>query len=279
MSESPNTGSIAQGTFNTSGAARLGIVNAPVASAYRADGSYNILLPIEQNQIGRNKSTDRTGFTNPALLNDLNKVTSGNDHIQGNISLELNFKGLTFKTLYGIDYLNVENKTFYNSIHGDGLQATGTQDDGTAYNDVGKYNQRVWQNYLNYNRTFNARHILGVTAGTEQQYSTINRWAAKRSGVTDPFYTSIQGGFNTWDNPPLTSSNNSQPITENYLLSYLGRISYDFDKRYFISASFRRDGYSACIRAMFRANGEIFPRISDWQITNEISEKLDLKKL
>jgi hypothetical protein len=48
----------------------------------------NILLPIEQNQIGRNKSTDRNGFTNPALLNDLNKITSGNDHVQGNISLE-----------------------------------------------------------------------------------------------------------------------------------------------------------------------------------------------
>jgi hypothetical protein len=148
--------------------------------------------------------------------------------------------------LYGIDYLIVENKTFYNSLHGDGLQATGTQDDGTAFNDVGRYNQRVWQNYLNYNRTFNARHTLGVTAGTEQQYSTINRWAAKRSGVTDPFYTDIQGGFNSWDNPPLTSANTlPNLITENYLLSYLGRISYDFDKRYFVSASFRRDGYSA----------------------------------
>ena len=272
ITESPNTGSVAQSSFNTSGAARLALVNAPVVSPYNADGSYNILMPLDQNQIGRNKSIERTGFTHPGLLNDLNKITSANDHFIGNFSAEVKlFKGLSFKSLYGVDYITVENKSFYNPIHGDGIQQTGTQDDGTAFNDVGKYSQTTWQNYLTFDRTFSERHTISALAGGEQQRATVDRWAAKRSGVTDPFYTDIQGGFNTWDNPTLTTQSTLNPqITENYLLSYFGRVNYDLNKKYFFSASFRRDAYSNYSPGDVKGKWGNFPGVSvGWQLSNE----------
>lgn len=272
ITESPNTGSTAQGAFATSGGARLALVNAPVASPYLADGSYNLLLPLDQNQLGRNKSLDRTGFSNPVILNDLNRISSANDHLQGNFTFDVRLmKGLTFRSLYGVDYLIVENKTFYNPIHGDGLQQTGTQDDGYSANDMGRYNQRVWQNYLTFDRTIATKHSLGVTLGTEQQRSTTNRWASKRSGVTDPLYTDIQGGYNLLDNPSLTSSNTlNNLITENYLLSYFGRVSYDFSKRYFLTATLRRDGYSAYSPGNISGKYGNFPGGAvGWQVSNE----------
>jgi len=272
LTESPSTGSTPQGAFNTAGAARVAFVTAPVASPYKADGSYNLLLPLTQNQVGLNRSTERTGFFNPVILNDLNRITSGNDHIQGNISAEIKLiPGLTFKTLYGADYIIVENKSFYNPIHGDGLQQTGIADDGTAFNDIGKYNQTTWQNYFSYNRTIANDHSVSATLGTEQLRTFTDRWAAKRSGVTDPFYNNIQGGYNTWDNPPASSAITSIPlVTENYLLSYFGRVSYDFGKRYFISGTFRRDAYSPYSPGDIEGKWGNFPGVSaGWQISSE----------
>ncbi len=272
LTESPSTGSTPQAAFNTAGGARTAFVTSPLASPYKADGSYNLLLPLTQNQIGWNKSTERTGFFNPVVLNDLNQITSGNDHIQGNVSAEIRLlPGLTFKSLYGADYIIVENKSFYNPIHGDGTQQSGTQDDGTAFNDVGKYNQTSWQNYFTFEREVALDHSLSATVGTEQIRSFTDRWAAKRSGVTDPFYTNIQGGFNSWDNPPASSATTNIPlVTENYLLSYFGRVSYDFAKKYFVSGTFRRDAYSPYSPGDISNKWGNFPGVSvGWQLSSE----------
>lgn len=272
MTESPSTGSTPQGSFSTAGGARLALVNAPVASPYRADGSYNLLLPLTQNQLGLNRSTERTGFYNPVVLNDLNLITSANDHLQGNVSADVKLlPGLTFKTLYGIDYIIVENKTFWNPLHGDGLQSSGTQDDGTSFNDIAKYSQSTWQNYLSFDRSINDNHTISATVGTEQIRQYLDRWGAKRSGVTDPYYSTIQGGFNTWDNLPASSSSTLIPIvTENFLLSYFGRLSYDYQKRYFFTASFRRDAYSPYSPGDIAGKWGNFPGAAvGWQLSNE----------
>ncbi len=237
---SPNTGSGPNGgAFNTSGAARLAFVTAPVVSPYLADGSYNLKLPLSDNQMGRGKNLDQTGFTNPVILNDLNSFSSSSDHLVGTIFAEIPlFKGLKFKTQYGVDYLIAENKSFSNPIHGDGLQTAAATDDGTASNDIGKYNRWVFTNQLTYDNTFWVKHSINVVVAAEQQSSKTDRWSAKRSGVSDPFYNEFQGGYTLNDNPP------NNLLSENYLLSYLGRISYDFDKRYFLTVSLRRDAYS-----------------------------------
>lgn len=238
MNLSPNSGSNG-GSFGTSGAARLAFVTAPIVSPYLADGSYNLKQPLSDNQMGRGKNLDQTGFVNPVILNDLNRFSSASDHIVGSVFAEVSLlKGLKFKTTYGVDYLIAENKSFQNPVHGDGLQSAAATDDGTAFNDVGKYNRWVFTNQLTYDNTFSDLHSVNVVVAAEQQSSNTNRWSAKRSGVSDPFFNEFQGGFTLNDNPP------NNLITENYLLSYLGRASYDFDKRYFLTLSLRRDAYS-----------------------------------
>lgn len=243
---SPTTGSLPGTNFNTGGNARLAFVTAPNVSPYTATGDYNIigLTNASQrnsfNQIGRNRNLDRSGFYNPVLMNDLNRISSESDLILGSISADYKIsKTLSFRTQYGVNYQTVDDRTFYNAIHGDGLQTTATTDDGTAFNALGKYNTTTFQNTFTYNTSIDGKHNINVLAGSEQVKSTSDRWSAKRSGLTENFYNEFQGSFTINDNP------NANLITENYLTSYFGRINYNFNNRYYVSGNLRRDGYSA----------------------------------
>lgn len=244
--QSPNSGSLPGTPFSTAGSARLAFVTAPNVSPYLADGSYNIVEPNNAvnrngfNQIGRNKNYDRTGFYNPVMVRDLNTVTSQNDQLSGDINAEVRlYKNLTFRTQYGVNYLTVDDRTFYNALHGDGIQTSATTDDGTAFNALGKFNIVNFQNTLSYNFSVRNEHNVSLLAGSEEQSTKSDRWSAKRSGLGDNFYNEFQGSFSINDNP------NVNLITENYLLSFFGRINYNYKGRYHLSGNIRRDGYSA----------------------------------
>lgn len=244
--QSPNSGSLPNTPFSTAGSARLAFVTAPNVSPFSANGLYNIVgfgSAADRNnfnQIGRNKNYDRAGFYNPVMVRDLNIITSQNDQLSGDVNAEVKlYKNLVFATKYGVNYLTVEDKTFYNALHGDGIQTTATTDDGTAFNAVGKYNTTVFQNTLNYNFSVKNTHNVAVLVGSEEQTTKTDRWSAKRSGLTDNFYNEFQGNFTINDNPNVNS------ITENYLLSFFGRLNYNYKGRYYVSGNVRRDGYSA----------------------------------
>lgn len=251
---SPNSGSLPGSPFNTSGAARLAFVTAPNISPYLADGSYNYIgnpnivytgqnnqtLRNTFNQIGRGKNLDRSGFTNPALVRDLNTFVSINDQVLADINAEVRLmKGLLYRAQYSVNYLTTEDKSFQNALHGDGIQSTSLADDGRAFNTTAKRNIVNIQNTLTYDKSIRQKHNFNILAGSEQNTSKTERWGASRSGLTENFYNEFQGGFSVNDNPV------NNLITENYLLSFFGRLNYNYKNRYYISGNVRRDGYSA----------------------------------
>lgn len=281
---SPSTGSIPGTPFNTAGAARLAFITAPNVSPFAADGRYNIIgidNPVQRNnfnQIGRNKNLFNSGLVNPVLVRDLNTITSQSDQLLGDINATFKIaRGLTFRTQYGVNYQTVEDKTFYNQLHGDGIQTTATTDDGTAFNTVGKYNITNFQNYFTFDRSIQEKHNLNLLVGHEEQSTRIDRWGAKRSGLTDAFYNEFQGNFTINDNPVGNS------ITENYLMSFFGRVNYNFNNRYYVSGTLRRDGYSAFSQGNkwgTFAGGSIGWNISDEGFWNEkISKTVNLLRL
>jgi TonB-linked SusC/RagA family outer membrane protein len=225
-----NTGSTGA-AFNTSGAARLAFALAPNVSPYNADGTYNINGTATIGQ-GNNKSA--LAFTNPVLLNDLNTFTSESERIMGNVYGQVRImNGLNFRTLYGLDNLNVVNKEFRTAIHGDGAQFN-----GAAQNTLQQPRRWNWQNTLTYDTRFASDHGLNILLGAEQQRTTTDSWGADRRGVSDPFFNEYQGGFTQ-----IVPAGNG--LGENFLQSYFGRVNYDFKRKYFVSGNIRRDGYSA----------------------------------
>lgn len=226
-----NSGSTPGGAFATSGIARLGFNLMPNVPVYLNNGAYNI--NTVSNTIGQGGNITALQFTNPQVLLDLNTFESVSDRIISNVYANVKIiDGLSFRTTFGIDNLNVVNKSFWNALHGDGV-ANG----GSSFNNLQTYRRWNWTNVLNYMQSF-GNHNVTALIGNEQQSTLSDGWGANRQGVTDPFYNEFQGGFNT-----IVPFSNF--LSENYLVSFFGRVNYDYNKKYLLSVNGRRDGYSA----------------------------------
>ena len=139
-------------------------------------------------------------------------------------------EGLNFRLNYGRDIQEVLNKEYENNIIGD-AQPTGRYAEDRARREVENFNQ-----ILTYSNSFNDIHNLDITAGHEsfdRKYSENNGLAVDQvaEGIFefDNFATPVRlGGF---------SSNKT-------IESYFLRANYNFNNKYYISASGRRDGSS-----------------------------------
>lgn len=240
---SPNTGSLSGQAFSTAGLGRLPLVVSPNVAPYvDATGRIGSYSPREgfnyniagNNLIGIMNNQGPVGFYNPAFIINENKHTSRNDHFIANVYADVKIlPGLNFRSLYGVDRLSIESQTFWSPLHGDGFGQG-----GFAENVQDRLDRWNWQNILTYDIAINDNNNLSFMIGNEQQYTQRNRWGAQRTQIADPFFTTFQGNFTT-----INPAFNFQ--TENYLISYLGRINYDFNRLLFLSANYRRDGYSA----------------------------------
>lgn len=227
-----NTGSLNGDAFTTTGAGRLAIVSAPNVSPYNNDGTYNVNNTI--NFLGQmNNKVPQVGFYNPKPLLDLNKGDNELNRLQSNVYLNVSpLSWLTARTVFGLDYLYAENDIFGNPIHGDSFPSGGTASQSYSEN-----KRWVWTNTLQGDHTFGEKHNASVLLGNEQQRSTSQGFTANRTTLSDPSFTEFAASFVT----PGTNAS----IGENYLVSFFANVSYDFDKKYYVSGNIRQDQYSA----------------------------------
>lgn len=226
--ESPNTGS----NFSTAGAARLAFVLPPIIGPLLNDGKYN-LYSAGIGGMGTGLPAG-LGYYNPAQVFDTDKHTTSSDRILATLSGTFEpVKNLVFKTVYGMDNMARETTTFWSPLAGDGYGY-----DGYAYNFTGKDIRWTWTNTLNYNLTVKEKLNLGFLAGIEQQRTVSNSWNATKTGVADPFFNTFAGSWTTAYGVP------GGGYGENFYASYFGRINANWNKKYYLEGSYRRDGYS-----------------------------------
>jgi TonB-linked SusC/RagA family outer membrane protein len=252
LNSAPNTGSLPGQTFSTVGLGRLAIVLPPNVAAYNEDGSFN----VKGSAIGSGANTIDSNYPNAAALVALDKNTSESSRLLGNIYASLDVvKGLTLKTSYGIDNLNVDNNNFINRVQGDGFAYNGGATSAFVKN--ARWN---WANTLNYSTTLAGNHNLSALLGHEEQYTSSNGYGATRQNVIDPFIEVYQGSYGT-----ITPSGLVQG--ENSFRSFFANMSYDFMKKYFVSGSFRRDGYSGLSAG--NKYGDFWGASAGWAISEE----------
>jgi TonB-linked SusC/RagA family outer membrane protein len=214
---------------------RLTYILPPNVSVYNADGSYNI--NTTNGNIGYGPNSTALGVFNAYNLQtilDLDKNSSESNSLIGSVFAEVSLlDNLKFKTLYGLNNLVVENLAFRNPLSGDGFPTN-----GSAVNSNSKYFRSNWTNTLTFSPRLGENHNLRVLLGHEIITTKINGWGATRTGLSDPFFTSYQGG---WTN--ITPSGNLQ--SENAILSYFSNLNYDYKGKYLFSINYRRDGLSA----------------------------------
>lgn len=238
--------------FAVGGFPRLALINAPNLPIYNEDGTpfYN-----EGGGLGYGANTIYSTFSNPAKLLSIGNGTDTDvDRLIANFYAELTpIKGLTLKTQYGIDNARTEDRVFWSPIHGDGFG-----NNGYAYNVSGSSKQWVWSNTADFK--FNiGDHNFNLLAGTEASQYNFASWGIEKIDLTDIKYTDEQGPF-------LTVSATGDDMKSNSLLSYFGRINYDYNAKYMASVNFRRDGYSGLGKAKWGNFGGVS---AAWRISNE----------
>ena len=236
---------------------------------------------LSQNPLG--KARDSLGNiifapTNDALLtNPLAEIVPGAQidetkryRIFNSLYAELKLaEGLSYRVNFGPDFTIQRAGRFVGAFTNDrkGGEALASTNDRIGFN-------WLLENIVNYNKAF-GKHNLGLTALHSIQ---------KDKFVSDNI--SVQGvpaetqGFNNLGNASTVLGVGSNLI-ERTINSFMGRVNYDYDGKYLLTATLRRDGASP-----FGVNTKYgnFPGLAlGWNIANENflkgSKWLDLLKL
>ena len=213
-----------------SGFTRLALSDAPNIPAYASDGT-----PYQEGgRLGYGPNTIQFPLTNPiGVLESGSVIKTEDTRLIGNAFAELTpFKGLILRTQYGVDYMKIEDRNFFAAT-----TVEGVEQNGTAENYSIRSRQYTWTNTANYKFSLGS-HNFDILAGVESYSKSYDQWGAEKSGLNEAKFNFFEGPFSN-----IVASDSK--ITESELLSYLGRINYDYDSRYIFSVNFRRDGFSA----------------------------------
>ncbi|MDQ3276927.1 MAG: SusC/RagA family TonB-linked outer membrane protein, partial [Bacteroidota bacterium] len=138
-------------------------------------------------------------------------------------------KDLKATTNISLDLTNYFGSTYDNNLVGDGAPA------GRASKNTTLTRSYTFNQLLNYAKRF-GMHNLSVLAGHENYDLHIEDFSASRQGQV------VAGNY---DLENFTTTNGVSSQTDKHRIeSYLSRVNYDFDGKYFVSGSFRRDGNS-----------------------------------
>ncbi len=198
---------------------------------------------------------------NPVAATAVNQGSGWADKIVGNAFVEVEpIKNLKFRTSYGVDI------AFYG---GDGFRPihylnAANRSDVTLYSrsqNRGFY--WVWGNTLTYSKTFDGKHNLSALVGTTAEK---NHGENVGGSVQNMPVSNIKDASLNF--PSIQADQNYYGYEYNAaLLSYLGRVNYDYQGKYMFSALMRIDG-----SPKFGTNNKFgrFPSLSaGWILTEE----------
>ena len=261
-------------TTNTEYGSILGsaLTFSPLQPVYLSEEEGKALLaeqPYAITKNGRVFSLPPTGFqelTNPvATLNQPSHGYNNEDKFVASFYAELDvLPGLKFKSSYGADL------AFW------GYDGYGMQDyRGTmAHTDQSWVSSSMnrgfrWQveNVLTYQKTFAEKHNLTVVLGQSANRYTYRNLSGNDYQLldTDPLKANID--YAIADRSEERVSGGTGGYDKTSLASYFGRLDYNFDERYMIQFTLRRDGSS-----VFGTNNKwaTFPAVSlGWNVLNE----------
>lgn len=161
-------------------------------------------------------------------------------------------QGLKLAVNFGLDYTNQLNMQYLNMYHGNQASSGGM---------IRKYNNR-YQSYtfnqlLTWNRTF-GKHNIDVLAGHEWYAYMREFLLAGRTNLVDGIYE-VGPGSNILE---------ADSYTDNYRInSFLGRVNYNFDDKYYASVSLRSDASSRFYSDNWR--GTFWSIGGSWRISKE----------
>ena len=210
------------GNGSNRGGIVLAVVNLPTSMPVKnTDGIYNrvfyglnITNPVEDLQNGKNNKNRENRL-----------IASGNALIT--FAPELNFK-----STFSLDRRNAVNTSFTAPVHDPGYDNWGSGNDNRNMNTV-----ITFDNILTYNKSFQ-KHGLEVMLGsswTNSDYT--NSWINASNYKSGDIQTLNVANKIDWNNTGTGASQWG-------IMSYFGRVAYNYDSKYLLTANIRADGSS-----------------------------------
>ena len=171
-----------------------------------------------------------------------------------------NFSPLSF---YGTSHIN-------STMNADGTPKTGSHN--SVYEYKTNYFNYTFENFANYNFKVGKSHNFETVAGFSMARVTGNSLNGSRQDVP----------FNSWSFADISSATGIATLSgidlgsyqyERRNLSYFGRVDYDFNEKYLVSGTLRRDGSYAFGQNNKFAN--FFSGSLGWVVTQEDFFKVD----
>ena len=180
-------------------------------------------------------------------------------HYNADIKLPFNIK---FRTAVNLDDITKNRYQYTSAIHGDGqlkpYGVTVKTSGGAATRENWRTTSLTWNNVLNWNKTL-GDHTIDIMLGHEL-YSYNKTWTyAYGEGIMQMDQYELASTTTNWDNDSYRNRYT--------LLSFFGKVDYNFLNKYYLSASLRRDGSSR-----FHPDnrwGNFFSVGASWRISKE----------
>ncbi len=210
-------------------------------------------------------------YSNPVYTTETNRYQNIANFLLANTSLEATLtQGLKVKSSAGVTV--TEANGYYFSPEDDRIvQQYGSQASATQNAQYSQYLNTsfdwVWENTIAYDRTF-GKHTINFLGGISNQKTFFNGYSG--SGVPP---NSIVKDLSQVEVGTLKLNSTAQVIDA--LASQFARLGYNFENRYYLTGTVRRDGSSKFDEghqygvfpsgsAMWRAKDESFLKSADW---------------
>jgi TonB-linked SusC/RagA family outer membrane protein len=228
----------------------------PTLEPYRADGSF----------------AGVQGVGNPLASIEYNNSFNTGIRAVGNMFLEATFlENFVAKTSFGIDAGYNKNENFspaYTVLYYDGTESMQKHSKSSLSKESSENVTWLWENTLNYSKTFE-KHSINAVAGYTMQNTTSEYFKAAGEDIirdgSDFWYLQ----YNNVTGPGINGSlSNGVDVNLHYsMISYLARVNYTYNEKYILTGTFRRDGSS---KFATENRWSMFPSLAaGWNISRE----------
>lgn len=230
----------------------------PIADPYDEDGTLKrtIKMPLDEQYVITRDLVE--GLEDQWLQHNRGYATYNS--VYGEVKIPW-VEGLKFRTTLGLDFIQANNGNYT----AEGINSSNADTESTA--SISNYHTYHWtiENLLTYDRMFADKHRVNVVALYSAEQNTSFNSGTNAKGIpSEAFqYYSLSNSLGE-----ITTTNPADGgYTQSGLVSYMGRVMYEYSDKYMLSATVRTDASS---RLAEGHKWHTYPAVSaGWNMKNE----------
>ncbi|MDR2556226.1 MAG: SusC/RagA family TonB-linked outer membrane protein [Bacteroidales bacterium] len=225
---------------NNSGSAGASVLTAALAMApwdptHYPQGSVNNLG--EDISGHPSAASNFKNVTNPFSMVEMNHPMDYNDRVVGDVYLDLSpIQGLSIRSSVSLDFALLRNRSFGDAYE---FSTYDKRDENFLSSSMSRYYTLTNQNIITYSKTIKEHSFSAMVGHTLEEYNYYN--------IGNSGSTILVPNPENWYLSQTTDDNTNPAgdgVDRTRMISFLGRLHYNYSNRYLVTVNFRADGSS-----------------------------------